>query len=185
MGACALLSMLAGCIVLSVYPFYNAKDLIFDPGLTGNWARGDAASEFWQFSRSGETAYLLATVNSQETNCFEAHLFQLKKFQFLDLLATNRAEFQLPLHLISQVTHNGTNMSLQFLDYGWLTGLLQTNPAVLHHILVPEKAGETNSGDMLYLTASTRDLQIFLLKHATDTNAFNANSAVELKRVGE
>jgi hypothetical protein len=34
---------------------------------------------------------------------------------------------------------------------------------------------------MVYLTAETKDLQKFLLKHAEDTNAFNVESAILLK----
>jgi hypothetical protein len=117
-------------------------------------------------------------------------LFQLKQYQFLDLLITNRGEFQMPLHLITKVTRADTNLSLHFMDFGWLAALLQTNPAVLRHIVVPE-AGYTNdsldsldNGDnkMVYLTADTKDLQKFLLKHADDTNAFTPDSLVELKR---
>lgn len=181
-AAGAILSVLAGCIVLSVYPFYTPKDLIFDPGLTGRWVKAASTNEFWQFADTGGKFYMLTTADNQDTNGFEAHLFRLKQYHFLDLLTTNRGEFQMPVHLISKVTRTDTNLSLQFLDYGWLTGLLETNPAVLRHIIVPEKPDDTNSGNMLYLTAETKDLQKFLLKHAEDPNAFNSNSAVELVR---
>jgi hypothetical protein len=90
----------------------------------------------------------------------------------------------LPVHLISRVTHTDTNVSLEFLDYGWLASLLETNPAVLSHIVVPDKADDTN-GAMVYLTAETGALQKFLLKHIADTNAFNADSAVQLNRVSQ
>jgi hypothetical protein len=181
----AVLSMLAGCIVLSVCPFYNDKDLVFDPGLAGRWVRDRNTNEFWEFSNSGGKFYMLTTTDSSGTNCFEGHLFQLKQHQFLDLLTTNRGEFQLPLHMISQVTRSDTNLLLQFLDYSWLANLIETNPAALRHIVVPEKPDDTNSGNMVYLTADTKDLQEFLLKHVGDTNAFSSDSAVELKRVSQ
>jgi hypothetical protein len=184
-AAGTVLALLAGCIVLSVYPFYMPKDLIFDPGLAGRWAKDGATNEFWQFSRAGEKSYLLSTMDATDTNCFEAHLFQLKQYQFLDLLTTNRDEFEMPLHLISKVAHNDAGLSLHFMDYGWLANLLETNPAAIRHIIVPEKPCETNSGNMVYLTATTRDLQQFLLQHAADANAFDSNSAVELKPVSQ
>lgn len=181
-AAASLLSLFAGCIVLSVYPFYTPKDLIFDPGMAGRWVKTTATNEFWQFSDADGKYYMLTTTDDQSTNCLEAHLFQLKQYQFLDLLTTNRDAYQMPMHLISKVARNDSSLSLQFLDYGWLSALLETNPAVLRHIIVPEKAGDTNNS-MVYLTADTKDLQKFLLKHAQDTNAFNSGSAVELKRV--
>jgi hypothetical protein len=183
--ACAMISMITGCIVLSVYPFYTAKDLIFDPGLAGRWVKDGSTNEFWRFTAAGEKSWLLTTADERSTNCFEAHLFRLKQHQFLDLLTTNRDEFGLPAHLITEVARTDSNLSLRFLDYGWLAGLLKTNPATLRHIVVPEKPGDTNSGQMVYLTADTKELQKFLLKHAADTNAFNPNSSVELKRVPE
>lgn len=185
MAAGAVLSMVAGCIVLSVYPFYNDKDLVFDPALAGRWVRDRDTNEFWEFTGSGGKFYMLTTTDATDTNCFEAHLFQLKEYQFLDLLTTNRGEFEMPLHLISLVNRSDTNLSLQFLDYGWLTSLLKTNPAVLRHIVVPENPNDTNSDNMLYLTADTKDLQKFLLKHVADTNAFSSESTVELKQVSQ
>ena len=176
------LSLLAGCIVLSVYPFYTPKDLIFDPGLTGRWAKTTATNEFWQFSDMGGEFHLLTTTDAQDTNCLEAHLFRLKQYQFLDLLTTQRDQFQMPVHLIAKAARKDGSLSLQFLDYGWLSGLLETNPAVLRHLVVPEKPGDTNDA-MVFLTAETKDLQKFLLKHAADTNAFSAGSAIELQRV--
>ena len=182
-AASAALSMLAGCIVLSVYPFYTAKDLISDPGLAGRWVKAGQTNEVWLFEASGGKSYLLTTTDEHNTNCFAAHLFQLKQFQFLDLLTTNRGEFEMPMHLIAKVARDGSNLSLPFMDYGWLASLLETNPAALRHIVVPEKSDDTNSGNMVYLTADTKDLQKFLLKHAGDTNAFSSDSSVSLKRV--
>ncbi|HUC85371.1 MAG TPA: hypothetical protein VL970_09285 [Candidatus Acidoferrales bacterium] len=176
------LSLMAGCIVLSVYPFYTKRDLLFDPALAGRWADARQSNAFWQFADLAEKSYLVTTTDEHDTNCFEAHLFQLKQYQFLDLLTTNRGEFEMPMHLISKVARADTNLSLQFMDFGWLAGLLETNPAVLRHIVVPTEPGNTNN-NMVYLTADTKDLQKFLLKHAEDTNAFNLSSAVELRRV--
>jgi hypothetical protein len=182
-AATALLSTLAGCITLSVYPFYNDKDLVFDSGMAGRWANGSNTNETWDFTVTGEKSYVLTTVDADSTNCLSAHLFRLKDYQFMDLLTTNRDMFMLPLHLISEVTRNGTNLSVHFLDYGWLAGYLETNPAVLRHITVTSNPDDTNSDKMMYLTGGTADLQKFLLKHATDTNAFNSDSAKELQRL--
>jgi hypothetical protein len=181
-AASVVLSLLAGCIVESVYPFYKPEDLIIDPGLAGRWAEVGKTNEFWQFTLAGGKSYLLGVVDASETNGFEAHLFRLQQYRFLDLRTSNRVEYQLPVHLIAKVNRGDTDLSMQFLDYGWLAGLLETNPAVLSHILVPETPDGTNDA-MLFLTASTADLQAFLLKHAIDTNAFTAESAVNLQRI--
>jgi hypothetical protein len=182
----AALVTLAGCIVLSVYPFYTPQDVIFDPGLAGRWAKDGTTNEFWQFTATAEKSYVLMTTDDHDTNGFYAHLFQLKQFEFLDLLTTNHDDqFQLPLHLISKVLRNDTNLSLHFMDFNWLSGLVETNPTLIRHIIVPHNPDDTNGDKMLYLTATTRDLQKFLLKHAADANAFSSNSAVELHRTSQ
>lgn len=188
LAAAAALSLLGGCVVLSVYPFYTPRDLIFDPGLTGRWVETSSTNTFWQFEGVDEKFYLLDTTDDESTNVFEANLFQLKKYRFLDLLTTNRDEFtrfEIPVHLICKVENDGTNLSMHFLDYGWLAGLLTNNPTPLRHIVIPEQPGTTTNGNMLYLTAETKDLQNFLLKYAEDTNAFSSDSHVELKPVSK
>lgn len=188
-AAIAALSLLAGCVVLSVYPFYTSSDLIFDKGVTGRWLNISSTNEFWRFEGySCDKSYELTVGDSQSSNVFDAYLFQLKQYRFLDLLTTNRDElsrFEMPVHLVCKVARNGdTNLSLHFLDYGWLSSLLETNPGVLRHIIVPDESGDTNKDDnMLYLTADTEELQKFLIKHVEDTNAFSSDSAVELNFV--
>ncbi|HEX3626629.1 MAG TPA: hypothetical protein VH280_14535 [Verrucomicrobiae bacterium] len=182
-AAAAALSLLAGCVVFSVYPFYMPKDLVFDSSVTGHWMESKSPNVSWQFDDVGGKYYLLTVMDTERTNGFEAKLFQLKNYRFLDLLTTNRDPFrsyEMPVHLICKVAHNGeTNLSLHFLDYGWLSDLLSTNPSALRHVIVPDEAGDTTN-HMVYLTAETKELQKFLLKHVDDTNAFSSDSAVEL-----
>jgi len=177
------LAMVAGCISLSVYPFYNQKELIFDSGLAGDWSKATRTNELWQFADVDGKYYRLVTVNDQETNILDAHLFQLQRYKFLDLLTTNRDMLQLPLHLVSKVTRNDDAVTLQFLDYGWLSSLLETNPAAIRHLVVSEDSGNGSDDKMVYLTADTQELQKFIIEHADDTNAFGSSSAVELKRI--
>lgn len=185
LAAGTALAMVAGCITLSVYPFYNQKDLTFDSGMVGRWFKTSQTNELWQFTDVDGKYYRLTTTSDQDTNILDAHLFQLQQYKFLDLLTTNREMFQLPLHSISKVTRNDDTVTLQFLDYDWLVNLLQTNTAAIGHLVVPQGSDSGNDGNMVYLTADTRELQKFLLKHAEDTNAFNSGSAVELKRISQ
>ena len=168
-----LAGLIAGCVVMSVYPYYTVKDLTFDAGLSGRWAKPGATNEFWEFAPIRNKYYLVTTVDAQETNRFDGYLFQLKGRPFLDLCTTNRDGFnQLPLHLAVKVARSQDELQLAALNYEWLGKLLEANPATLRHIEVPEKPLETNSNKIIYLTADTRDLQKFLLKHQNNTNAF-------------
>jgi hypothetical protein len=171
LGLCA--GLLAGCVVMSVYPYYTVKNLTFDAGLTGRWAKPGDTNEFWEFVPSSDKSYLVTITDKDETNHFDGYLFQLKGHPFLDLCTTNRGDiYQMPLHLAVKVTRAENDLRLATLAYEWLGKLLEAKPATLRHIIVPEKPLETNSNKMFYLTADTRDLQEFLLKHLNDTNAF-------------
>jgi len=164
--------LLAGCVVMSVYPYYTVKDLTFDAGLSGRWA---GTNDFWEFTPVAGKSYLVTTRDDHETNHFDAYLFQLKGHPFLDLCTTNHeTPYQLPLHMAVKVARDKDALRLAALNYEWLGKLLETNPAALRHIVVPQKPLNTNSSKMFYLTAETRDLQKFLLKYLNNTNAFTS-----------
>jgi len=171
LGAVAL----AGCVVTSVYPYYTAKDVIFDAGLTGRWNKPGETNMYWTFDRDADRAYGVTTVDEHETNHFNGYLFQLKGQSFLDLCTTNRDDWQqLPLHLVVKVGRTDDQLHLAVLNYDWLGKLLEAHPGTLRHLVVPEKPLETNSNKQFYLTAETRELQKFLLKYRDNTNAFSA-----------
>src|SRR6266704_1494547 len=44
-------ALLTGCLVTSVYPFYQQKDLAFEPALLGDWTNPKEAGEHWKFER--------------------------------------------------------------------------------------------------------------------------------------
>lgn len=172
---------LGGCIVQSVYPFYTTKDLIFDTALLGNWSDNDtaAADETWHFEKLGENAYLTTLTGKSETNRFEARLFHLRQQKFLDLYTVERKEHHLPLHYIFKVEQIQPTLKISAMASGWLEELLAKDPKAIRHVLVPKKPGSTEQGDLI-LTAETKELQEFVLKHSTDTNAFG--EPTELKR---
>src|SRR5262245_31731936 len=75
---------LTGCILTSVYPFYNEKDLAFDSTLLGTWAK-PADNESWHFDKQGTHAYQLTLISGGKTNQLQAHLFKLQDQKYLDL----------------------------------------------------------------------------------------------------
>lgn len=182
MTGLALTTLLAGCVVTSVYPFYTAKDLRFDPALLGTWAEAgstNAANDHWRFDQLHQQAYWLTTVESNKTNHYETQRFHLKQHVFLDLCTTNRVEEQLPLHYLVKIEQTASKLQVKVLNFEWLAKLLEKNPRALRHILAPNEPGNTNN-HQLVLTAETAELQKFILKHINDTNTFG--DATELTR---
>lgn len=167
------LTLITGCVVKSVYPFYTAKDEVSYPALAGAWVEPDANDRdaFWKFDHFGDKAYVLAVVENHQTNHYEAHSFRLKERTFLDLCPTERRENHLPLHYLLQIEPATNSLHFQGLNLEWLSKLLEKNPRALPHILVPGEPGATNNLDLV-LTADTPELQQFVLKHLETPDAW-------------
>jgi hypothetical protein len=169
------MTFLVGCVVTSVYPFYTAKDVVFDPTLVGAWAKPgstNASDEHWQFERAEGQAYKLTVLENEKRTEFDAHLFKLKGRLFLDLCPRERPENSLPPHYLLRVTRLEPAFEFSLLDYEGLTKLIEKNPKAIRHLVVPNKLGDNGDG-LVVLTADTAELQKFILKHDKTEGAFS------------
>lgn len=172
LGALAAIGLLAlaGCVVTSVYPYYTAKDVAFEPRLLGRWVDSDSTNEtnkYWEFARAGTNHYKLTIKNGDEVNEFQAHFFRLKAWTFLDAMPLERHGDCIPPHYLLKVSQVEAALEMTALNQKWLDELLEDRPGALRHIYT---AGP--DGERLVLTADTKDLQKFILKHVANTNAF-------------
>ena len=165
--------LLAGCVVTSVYPWFMAKDVVFDPALIGVWNAPEAkTNESWQFEKQGNQAYKLTVMDSDDKRTeFDAHLFKLDSRRYLDFLPRNREGEGIPPHYLMRVDAVAPTLDLVLLDYDWLKKLVASDPNAIRHTFVPKPIGESGDGDLV-LTANTVELQAFLRKHVASTNAF-------------
>ena len=157
-----------GCVP-SLHPLFTEKTLIFDPALLGNWGNEDQGDK-WSFIRSGENGYAVEYTQEGEARKFEAHLVQLGKFRFLDLLPGDlEAKNELykvhfiPAHTGSRVWIEGDVLRIALMDDTWLKSVLSAKPGSVAH---------ENLGDLIVLTAPTPKLQEFFSKFAEDEGAF-------------
>ena len=167
--------LLCSCIP-SVNPFYTDQDVVFDARLLGEWQEKDKSDnpDIWNFDGTTNKMYKLTiTEKGGKQGRFDAHLFQLKQEYFLDLIpddchyATNQADLvgasMYPGHLLVRVPQLEPGLKLALFDFGWLDKFLKKNPkALAHH----------REGDRIVLTAGTRDLQKFVLKHLGEDELF-------------
>jgi len=178
----ALALVLSACVP-SLNPLYTERDLVFDTALLGVWAENDNAQNTWAFERSGDKSYKAIYTEKGKTGEFEVHLLRLGDTLFLDfypedagIKEMNRNDFYqfhfLPVHTFAKVSLSGSTVGMAFLDPDWLKKLLEKKPGAIRH----EKRGEEG----IVLTASTKDLQKFVLKHVHE--AFGDKPAV-LNRV--
>jgi hypothetical protein len=167
--------LLCSCIP-SVNPFYTDSDLVFDSRLLGDWQEKDSKEEpqLWKFEKADDKACTLTvTEKENKQGKFKAHLFKLKQEYFLDLIpadcnyATNQADLvafsMFPGHLLVRVSQLEPELKLAFFDFDWLKKYLEKNPkALAHH----------KENDSIVLTAGTRELQRFVLKHLGEGELF-------------
>jgi hypothetical protein len=167
---------LPACIP-SVNPFYTDKDLVFDPRLVGTWEEKgkEQEPETWRFEKAEDNAYKLAITDKPgKEGEFTAHLFKLKQEYFLDLhpkkcnYAADQADLvgisMIPGHLLVRVSQIEPELKLAGINFDWLCQQLTNNPSLLAH---------QREDDGFVLTASTRALQRFVLKHLAEGELFD------------
>ena len=194
------LCALAGCVQMSLNPLYTEKDLAFDPELLGTWQgvwRGGMFTNdtigiltTWNFTKgeSDKEYKLLITVTDEEgkTGQFDVRRLKLGKALFLDFLPadpekleTNSSFFYhrhfLPMHSFAKLSPGESGMQLSLFSGAWLEQLLEKDPAAIRH----ERLDQERAG-LIILTATTKELQSFVLKHLDDKDAFP--QPIDLKR---
>jgi len=171
------LVLLTGCVTLSVYPYYTAKDIAFDPALLGIWVdpdKTDAESETWSFEKINDQTYRLTVTDKNEKTEFDAHLFKLKDHTFLDCLPREHSDYSTPCHALLKVDRLQPRLEVRPLSYEWLGKLLEKQPKALRHAIIsqasPRKGDEANG---FVLTAETAELQKFILKHVQSPESWD------------
>jgi hypothetical protein len=199
--------LLGGCIpLMSLHPLYTEKDLAFDGKLFGTWV-DDSNETIWQFTDANppegpskgkvspkadkpEKAYkLIFTDKEGKKGAFIAHLVILENKLFLDVYPgespwgdeddPNKVEwlyntlFLIPVHTFIRVNGIDPQLKLQITDDEEFKKLLKEDPNAIEH---------TSIEDKLVLTASTKELQAFVLKYAGDSRLFTEESILTRKK---
>ena len=172
------LLFMAGC-VRSLHPLYTDNDLVFERGLLGTWAEEKNSKDSWIFQKAGENAYDLIHTEKGTSARFEAHLVRLGEFLFLDIFPEppdTKNEFYkfhlIQAHTFSRIWIHGDVVRLSMLDNDWLWDMISHNKVSIRHERVDHG---------VILTASTEELQKFVVTYANDTLAFPQPS--ELSRI--
>jgi hypothetical protein len=180
--ALVLLLTFGGCVVPSLQPFYADKDVAFDPTLLGTWCGGEG-KETWEFTKHGERGYkLLYTDEDGKQERFVVYRFRLMGNNLLDLYPEEpepqASDFYkhhlLRLHTFLLVLQSEPTVRITTLDPDWLQRFLANDASALRHQRVAER---------LILTASTPELQNFILAHLKTPAAFGEPDELIRKKV--
>jgi len=158
---------LTGCAP-SLHPFFTDEDVVFNEALLGVWI-GDSGKKCL-FTRSGDNHYELLYVEDESAR-FEAQLIELGGATFLDLYPNPPGKGNglysvnfVPAHTLARVTIGEDSISIAMMNGDWLKQLSDRNQLDLAH--------ERLDDEMVALTAPTRELRAFVLKHADSKEAF-------------
>ena len=158
---------LTGCAP-SLHPFFTDEDVVFNKALLGVWI-GDSDKKCL-FTRSGDNHYELLYVEDESAR-FEAQLIELGGATFLDLYPNPPGKGNglysvnfVPAHTLARVTIGEDSISIAMMNGDWLKQLSDRNQLDLAH--------ERLDDEIVALTAPTRELRAFALKHADNKEAF-------------
>jgi hypothetical protein len=162
--------VLGGCVVTSVSPFYTQTDLVYEPGLAGNWIQAKGGSEVWRFEQSDAKAYRFTRIEARKATVMEAHAFKLEGQLFIDIYSLQQDVESIPAHYLLKVTQVAPTLQMSQLDNNWLLALLdKDSKATRHHIVV----GEQPEDRRVVLTGDTEELQQFVTKYLKTDEAWN------------
>ena len=172
----------------SLNPIYNYDDIIYDPALIGTWEIGGwfmpDTCEVAPYDETGK-AYLITCFNgSDNVGEFEAHLVKVGDYMFLDAFPypkyTDEYDMAQDLavytHFYILVDQIEPDIIVRIMDETWLRNWLQENPESLKHdILYAQdvEPGQRYFSGPLLLTASTEDLQAFMVEHIDTEGAYS------------
>lgn len=162
-----ILLFVSGCVVSSLHPLFTEKDLVFDKALLGTWtAAGE--DDTLTFEDGGEKTYdLIYTAEGPKVR-YKAYLVQLGKFRFLEIYPEISEDYDayhfIPAHTFWKIWLDDGILHINGLAHDWLKKMIEQKKIEISHELLD---------DRIILTASTDELQKFVLKYAEDTSAFS------------
>jgi hypothetical protein len=164
---CALLT--PGCLTLSVYPLYTANEVVTGLPLEGTWTDAEG-KDVWEIRKNGD-AYAIVCTTDKTSEPVEAHLLRLGDQHFLDLTSKDTPSLAIAGHFFAKIRTSQEELQVQLMDSAWLER--KARETGLASLDLPDRE--------MVLTASTGELQRFILRHAGDPDAFG--KAENLRRL--
>lgn len=181
------------CLIKSLHPFYFEKDLIFQKDLIGDYIDQDSAK--WEirqhkFSKdffngdSLDNSYDIAYYGKDAIkNLFSVHIFKLNGNIYLDFFPLKEFDGTEELtsyhviysHSLAKIeTISGSDIKISWFNESWLTTLFKENRIRISHEVI-DNSDDKDDEPSYVLTASTAELQKFIVKYGNDPRAFKKN----------
>lgn len=162
-----LVLLLAACGPESRNSLFTEKNLVFDPALVGTWA---GEGEIYTCERLRDKTYKIihTALRDRTQSRYQAQLGQLGEFLFLDVVPEEPEVKEGPqqAHMFFRLWMQGDDLGVVGLDDDWVKKMIASGKIKLSY----ERVGKEQND--IVLTASTADLQAFVMKYAEDEQAF-------------
>lgn len=185
--------LLGGCVpVLSLHPLYTKEDIVIEKKLLGTWIEDVNNPETtWEFKPTNEpkNAFkLIFTDEDDKKGSFVAHLLKLQNKLFLDIYPSDlpwepddpnkmdwpyNSFFLVPAHTFLKIESIEPKLKMRLAMESKIEELITADPNAVKHMTI---------GERLVLTATTKELQAFVLKHVDDDKLFTDEIALVRKK---
>ncbi len=198
LGFAFLIIFLSGCLT-TLHPIFTEKDLAYDPKLIGTWKtenqdnKGQVvitnlASESsvelpGNISSIKQKGYFISYQNGpgETSKRYIAFLARIGKHLYFDYYPADRKEDEkidefFGAHLVKMHTSyrveilNDGSFELSQLDESYVTKLIDEKKIRISH--------ETDADDNTVITASTQELQQYLLKYGDEPSAYRSDKTI-------
>jgi hypothetical protein len=184
--------LLQGCIVKSIHPFFKERDVVFRKSLVGEWQDQDGSSWNIHQNKFKQNSYELHYSKKGRSVSLLGHLFQLNGDLYLDMIpiednSEDMLVFDLhmvPTHSIAKVeTLTDGEVELKWFNDEWLRAMFEQNKIKISHEIVLDDNQEKGAKEegMYVLTASTDELQKFIIKYGHEDKAYDSENSLELR----
>jgi hypothetical protein len=180
-----------GCIVKSLHPFYTEDKVIFKPELIDTWEDQDGGKWFVKPVKEKPNSYEMRWNKNGKDALFIAHLFTLEGEMYFDFIPLSRDEDEslvifdlhlLPTHSVAKVeVLNEREVHIKWFNEQWLRSLFDNNRIKISHEAVMDEAPKDEHDKYYVLTASTEELQKFIIKYGHEDKAFDNNDTMWLR----
>ena len=192
-----LLIFLSGCLT-TLHPIFTEKDLAYDPKLIGTWKIDNQKTDIHRvvitnlatessielpgnISSIKQKGYLISYQREHTTERYIAFLARIGNHLYFDYFPADKKEDRkidefFEVHFVKMHTSYRVDISkdgsfeLTQLDEGYVRKLIDEKKIRISH--------ETDADDNKVITASTKELQQYLLKYGDEPSAYRSDKTI-------
>jgi hypothetical protein len=188
--ALGLALLVQSCLVKSLHPFFAEKDVVFKPELLNTWTDQDSGKWIILPVKEKPNAYEMKFRKEEKEATFMVHLFKLEGEMYLDFLplSSNTPSIDIfnlhlfPSHSVAKVTMiSKDEVLIKWFNEEWLRTLFTQNRIKIAHEEILDEMAKDPDDKTYILTASTEELQKFLVKYGNEDAAFDGDNTVWLR----